>query len=196
MKTVCACLCLLLLLTLTPEKHQATAALPGPKGCYDPADYGAKPNDDTDDRVPAQQALDDASATGGRVCFGAGVWTLTRAPRGTYNRFAALSTHRQHVEISGEEPSTVLRIGGDQGGGATWVIALDPGASDIRLRDFVIDTSGMINTDEDTHAIAIGTTVCTPTNGTCSMPVVDVSVESSCTRVLSQPPYAGAKSLG
>jgi len=177
MKTVFACLFLLLLPMLTPGEHQATAAMPGPKGCYDPADYGAKPNDDIDDRVPAQQALDDASATGGRVCFGAGVWTLTRASRGTYNRFAALSTHGQHVEISGEGPSTVLRIGGDQGGGATWVISLDPGASDIRLRDFVIDTSGMTNTDEDTHAIAIGTNICTPTNGTCSMPVLDVSVE-------------------
>jgi hypothetical protein len=177
MKTVCAGLFLLLLLTLTPGDHQATAAVPGTKGCYAPADYGAKPNDDIDDRGPAQQALDDASTTGGRVCFGAGVWTLTRAPAGSYNRFAALSTHGQHVEISGEGPGTVLRIGGDQGGGATYVISLDPGASDIRLRDFVIDTSGMTNTDEQTHAIAIGTNVCTPTNGTCSMPVVDVSVE-------------------
>jgi hypothetical protein len=73
MKTIFACLFLLLLPTLTPGDHQATAAMPGPKGCYDPADYGAKPNDDIDDRDPAQQALDDASATGGRVCFGAGV---------------------------------------------------------------------------------------------------------------------------
>jgi hypothetical protein len=177
MKTVCACLFLLLLPTLTPGGHQATAAVPGPKGCYDPADYGAKPNDDIDDRGPAQQALDDAGTTGGRVCFGAGGWTLTRAPLGSYNRFAALSTHGQHVEISGEGPGTVLRIGGDQGGSMTYVIALDPGASDIRLRDFVIDTSGMINTDEQTHAIGIGTGVCTTANGTCSMPVVDVSVE-------------------
>ena len=110
MKTVCACLFLLLLLTLTPGDHQATAAVPGPKGCYDPADYWAKPNDDIDDRVPAQQALDDASATGGRVCFGAGVWTLTRSPVGSYNRFAALATHGQHVEISGEGPSTVFYV--------------------------------------------------------------------------------------
>jgi hypothetical protein len=176
MKTICACLFLLLLPTLTPRDHQATAATPGPKGCYDPADYGAIPNDDIDDRGPAQQALDDASATGGRVCFGAVVWTLTRAPVGSYNRFAALSTHGQHVEISGEGPGTVLRIGGDQGGTDTYVISLDPGASDIQLRDFVIDTSGMTNTDEQTHAIAIGTGVCTTANGTCSMPVVDVSV--------------------
>lgn len=113
MKTVFACLLLILLLSLTPEDRQATAAMFGPKGCYDPADYGAIPNDDVSDRVPAQQALDAASAAGGRVCFGAGVWTLTRAPVGSYNRFAALSTHGQHVEISGEGPSTVLSIEGD-----------------------------------------------------------------------------------
>jgi hypothetical protein len=73
------------------------------------------------------------------------------------------------VEISGEGPSTVLRIGGDQGGSDTYVVALDPGASYIRLRDFVVDTSGMTNTDEQTHAIAIGTAVCTTANGTCSV---------------------------
>jgi hypothetical protein len=67
MKTVCACLFLLLLPTLAPGDHQATAAMPGPKGCYDLADYGAIPNDDVSDRVPAQQALDDASTTGGMV---------------------------------------------------------------------------------------------------------------------------------
>jgi hypothetical protein len=177
MKEAFACLLLILLIALTPAVQKATAAMPGPKGCYDPADFGAIPDDGVSDQVPAQQALDAASANGGRVCFGAGVWTLTRAPVGSYNRFGALSTHGKHVEISGEGPSTVLSIGGDQGGGATFVISLDPGASDIRLRDFVIDTSGMTNTDEQTHAIAIGTGVCTSANGTCSMPVVDVSVE-------------------
>src|SRR5262249_35493562 len=113
-----------------PGEHRATAATPGPKGCFDPADY--KANDDISDQVPAQKALDAASATGGRVCFGAGVWNLTRALEGSYNRFAALSTHGQHAEISGEGPSTVLRIGGDQGEGAISIISLDPGASDIR----------------------------------------------------------------
>src|SRR5262249_35424710 len=173
-KEAFARLLLILLIALTPK---ATAAMPGPKGCYDPVDFGAIPNDGVSDQVPAQQALDAASAIGGRVCFGAGVWTMTRAPVGSYNRFGALSTHGKHVEISGEGPSTVLSIGGDQAGGTTFVISLDPGASDIRLRDFVIDTSGMTNTDEQTHAIAIGTGVCTIANGTCSMPVVDVSVE-------------------
>jgi hypothetical protein len=108
MKKVFAYLFLILLFALTSEDHKATAATLGPNGCYNPTAYGAIPDDGVSDRVPAQQALDAASATGGRVCFGAGVWTLTRAPVGSYNRFAALSTHGQHVEISGEGPSTVL----------------------------------------------------------------------------------------
>jgi hypothetical protein len=149
----------------------------GSKGCYDPADYGAKPNNGISYQAEAQKALDDASAAGGRVCFGAGVWTLARAPAGSYNDLAALSTHGQHVEISGEGSSTVLSVGGDQHAASTFVISIDPGASDIRLRDFVIDTSGMTNTDEQTHAIEIGSAVCKIASGTCSMPIVDVSVE-------------------
>jgi hypothetical protein len=149
----------------------------GSKGCYDPADYGTKPNNGISYQAEAQKALDDASAAGGRVCFGAGVWTLARAPAGSYNDLAALSTHGQHVEISGEGSSTVLSVGGDQHAASTFVISIDPGASDIRLRDFVIDTSGMTNTDEQTHAIEIGSAVCKIASGTCSMPIVDVSVE-------------------
>jgi hypothetical protein len=41
-KTVFPCLLLILLLALTPDDHQATAAMLGPKGCYDPADYGVQ----------------------------------------------------------------------------------------------------------------------------------------------------------
>ena len=152
--------------------------MPGPKGCYDPADYGdgTKPNDDIDDRVPAQQALDDASTTGGRVCFGTGLdahqgpfGLLQPARSPVYPRTACGDLRRGsgHCAPHRRRP----------GRSDTYVIALDPGASDIRLRDFVIDTSGMTNTDEQTHAIGIGTGVCTTANGTCSMPVVDVSVE-------------------
>jgi hypothetical protein len=75
----------------------AAAPAPGARGCFDPADFGAKPDDGIDDRAPAQQALDAASAAGGRVCFGHGRWRLSRAPVGSYNRFAALSTHGAHV---------------------------------------------------------------------------------------------------
>ena len=83
---------------LDPRALSLTA--PGPRGCYDPADFGAVPDDGIDDRVPSQQALDAASVAGGRVCFGHGRWRLSRAPAGTYNRFAALSTHGAHVEIT------------------------------------------------------------------------------------------------
>ena len=159
---------------LDPRAVALTA--PGPRGCYDPADFGAKPDDGDDDRVPSQQALDAASVAGGRMCFGPGQWRPSRAPIGTYNRFAALSTHGAHVEIVGAGLSTVLDVSGDQGGGTTFVISIDPGAKDVKVKDLTIDTSGMTNTHEQTHAIEIGSGVCTTSNGTCSMPVEDISV--------------------
>jgi hypothetical protein len=153
------------------------AAAPGAKGCFDPADYGAIPDDGLDDRVAAQHALDDASAAGGTVCFGSGHWRLSRAPVGSYNRFAGLSTHGKHVAIRGTGPGTVLEVVGDQGAATMWVIALDPGATDIAIADLAIDTSGMTNTDEQTHAIEVGSGVCSTTNGTCSQPVSDIRIE-------------------
>ena len=45
------------------------------------------------------------------------------------------------------------------------------------MKDLTIDTSGMTNTDEQSHAIEVGSGVCTTSNGTCSMPVEDISIE-------------------
>ena len=97
-------------------------------------------------------------------------------PAGSYNRTAALSTYGAHLTIAGTGPGTALELVGDQGAAATSVISLDPGASDITVERLTIDTSAATNTDEQTHAIAIGSGICTPTNGTCSMPVSDVTV--------------------
>src|SRR5690242_7636735 len=121
----------------------------GPEGCFDPAQFGAIPNDGVDDRLAIQTAIDAAAASGrGRVCLGAGRWTLTRAPTGSYNRFAALSIHSPHIELQGAGPGTVLEIVGNQGLADLWVIALDPGARDISIRDLTIDTSSTFNNSE------------------------------------------------
>jgi hypothetical protein len=136
--------------------RQADAAGPNAAGCFDPADFGAQPGG-SDARPGAQAAIDAAvAAGGGRVCFGVGRWRLSRAPVGSYNRFAALSTHGAHLEITGAGPGTVLEIAGDQGAGTMWIIALDPGARDITIRDLTIDSSLASNTDEQTHAIEVG----------------------------------------
>jgi len=149
----------------------------GVGGCYDPVAFGAIPDDGNIDRVPIQAAMDAAtSAGGGTVCLGSGRWTLNRAPAGSYNRFAALSTHSAHLTIRGTGPGTVLELVGDQGAGATFVLSFDPGAHDIVVERLTIDTSAATNTDEQTHAIEIGSGVCTDTNGTCSMPITDVTV--------------------
>jgi Right handed beta helix region len=149
----------------------------GVAGCFDPAGFGAVPNDGVDDRAPIQAAVDAAAAAGrGTVCLGGGRWTVTRAPVGSYNRFAALATHSAHLKLAGGGPGTVVELVGDQQGGDTAVISLDPGASDITIEALTIDTSAATNTAEQTHAIAVGSGVCSAANGTCSMPVTDITV--------------------
>ncbi|HEU4403908.1 MAG TPA: right-handed parallel beta-helix repeat-containing protein [Polyangiaceae bacterium] len=155
-----------------PEAGAAARALSTPaSGCFAPEAYGAVPDDGLDDRPAAQLAIDAAAAAGGgRVCFGAGRFTLTRAPAGSYNRFAALSTHSPHIEIQGAGPGTVLEVVGDQAKADLWVIALDPGARDITIRDLTIDTSATSNTSEQFHAIEIG-------SGLGTGPVEDVRID-------------------
>ena len=163
----------------------------GPSGCFDPAAFGAVPDDGVDDRVPVQAAIDAATtAGGGTVCLGSGRWRVSRAPVGSYDRFAALSTHGAHVTFTGTGPGTVLELAGDQQAAAVSVMSLDPGASDITVQRLTIDTSAATNTDEQTHAIEIGSGVCTTANGTCSMPVADVTVRDV---VFTHPPTPGVR---
>src|SRR5262245_46501252 len=157
-----------------PAGRGLAAPVPAPNaaGCYDPAAFGAQPVPTVDSRPGAQAAIDAAvAAGGGRVCFGHGRWRLSRAPLGSYNRFAALSTHGAHVEIQGAGPGTVLELVGDQGGATTWVISVDPGARDISIRDLTIDTSATTNTDEQFHAVEVG-------NGVGTGLVQDVRIEN------------------
>lgn len=149
--------------------------------CYNPVDYGAIALEDSPDfnSTPGfMAALAAIPSSGGVLCVPAGSFRLVRQPIGSYDRFAGLSTHACHISIKGEnEHSTILKMYGDQANGDTFVISLDPGACDIRISDLTIDTSGMINTSEQTHAIAIGTGVCSAANGTCSLPVADTAIE-------------------
>lgn len=161
--------------TATPKVASITSASFGGTTCYDPANYGAIPDDGLDDRVPMQAALDAASAAGGVWCLGAGRWEVSRAPSGTYNRFAALNTHGHHVQMRGAGPATTISLKGDQGMATTWVVALDPGASDITISDLTIDTSGAFNTEEQTHAIEVGTGVCL---GIQCQPIEDISIKN------------------
>ncbi len=136
------------------------ASLVAASACFDPAEHGGNPNDELDDRPAIQAAIDLASATGGgRVCLGDGRWRVARAPAGSPNPFAAISIRTPRVELSGNGAGTVIEVVGDQGNGTIFVISVDPPASNVILRDFVLDTSGMVNTHEQTHAIEIGSNV-------------------------------------
>jgi Right handed beta helix region len=154
----------------------ALASASPSRGCLDPVEFGAMADDATDDRAAFQLALDTAAAEldGGTVCIGRGRWTLSRAPLGSYNRFAAISTHASNISIVGAGPESVLEVVGDQGGGGLTVISIDPGARGIVIRDLTIDTSAASQTDEQTHAIASSAT-CSASRGTCK-PISDLEI--------------------
>lgn len=152
---------------------------------FRPETYGAIPMGDlllpAFDCRPAFQAAVDAciAAGGGDVVVGPGRWLLSRAPAGSYNRFAALSFHGPNVRLVGAGTlQTTIVMAGDAGASTFNGIQLDPGASNVVIGGFTIDSTGLYNTDlgEQTHAIVIGSGVCTPINGTDHMPVRDVVV--------------------
>jgi hypothetical protein len=160
-----------------------TSALRG-EGCFDPVDYGAVPwtteplPDAPDSRPGIQAAIDDACASGGgRVCLRDGRWRISRAPAGSYNRFAGISWHCSGVHLTGNGPDTVIAMAGDAGAATFFGIALDPGASDSVIRDLTIDSTELFNTDlgEQTHAIVVGTNVCA--GATCEMPIANTTIQ-------------------
>lgn len=142
--------------------------------CFNPVDYGAIPNDGLDDRIGIQAAVDLAGMSlNGEVCLPAGRFDVTKAPIGSYNRLAAISTHRK-VSIYGAGKSTVLSLIGDQGKATVALLSVDPGASDVVIRDLTLDTSYATNTEEQTHALQIGSSVCSTQY---CVPIKNVSIE-------------------
>lgn len=115
------------------------------------------PNEAEDDRPAAQAAIDAATAeseaTGlpTTVCF-RGRYSFTRAPIGSYNRFAALSTHGKNLTIRCDD--AVLELAGDQGNSTTLLLSIDPSAENIRVTGCTWDSRLATNTAEQTHAIA------------------------------------------
>lgn len=189
----CRALCLAALVACHAPAQTSTAVQHVGMAC-DPATYGAVPDDGISDRVAFQAALD-----AGGLCIGPGRWTMARAPVGSYNRFAALSTHGQHVAITGVGPATVLELGGDQGGGDVTVISVDPSATDVTISDLTISTARAVRTSEQTHAIATSGTcgpgMCRPITGLAIArvmfdhpPAPDGSRKGDCIRLLGNTP--------
>ena len=56
------------------------------------------------------------------------------------------------------------------------MIAVDPGASDVRVERLTVDTSAARNTDVQTHAIGIGSRNCPDGGNDCGLAVTDLTV--------------------
>ena len=140
-----------------PTSAAALTSAINARGCYDPAAYGATPDDNGPDGAAIQAAIDAAGkAGGGEVCLGAGRWKLDRAPRGSFDRFAGLTIHYPHVTLRGAgNEATTLYVEGSQKHGTFWIVTLEGGAGDNAVSDLAIDSSGALDTDEQTHAIEI-----------------------------------------
>ena len=91
-------LSILLFGCLNPTVSSTTQRLGETPLYYEPVSYGAVSNDGQMDRAAFQQALDDASL-GGTVFIGPGFWEFDRAPNGSYNNKAAISTHGRDITI-------------------------------------------------------------------------------------------------
>jgi len=163
----------LALVACASTPHVARRTVSG-TSCFDPVAYGAVPGDGLSDRAAFQSAIDAATAQpdGGTVCIPPGRYTFDRAPLGSYDRFAALSTHGKGLTLMGAGPETVLELAGDQGGSTTILFSIDPSAERIRVSQMTMQLTAT-NTDEQTHAIA--------TSGTCSgatcLPIRDIEVD-------------------
>lgn len=143
--------------------------------CSDPAVFGAAVGaDEAVNRAAFQAAIDEvaSSPAGGTVCIGVGRWRLSRAPAGTYDRFAALYVGARpatttspaligrNVTIRGAGPETVLEVVGDQQSTTTILVDILPGADGVTVEQLTLDLTGTTNTSEQTHAVA--------TSGTCA----------------------------
>jgi len=145
---------------MSPDTSTLAASLSAGSSCYNPVDYGADSTGVADSRPGIQAAIDAAAAAGrGQVCIPAGTFRVTRAPLGSYNRFAALSTHGQNIEIAGAGPGTVIKAEGDATASTYLVIGVDPGARNVKIGKLVIDTVGLYNTEEQTHAVGVGSSL-------------------------------------
>jgi hypothetical protein len=140
---------------------------------------GATPNDGIDDRAAIQTALNTTCG----VQLEPGVYDFdTPVPRLNTQRYDMLQI-RKGCSLRGYGPATVLRFRGD-GSRMDWH-GIGVVGNDVSITDLFIDTSALVNTEEQTHAIAIyGTERPSPTPDD---PALHVTVE----RVWFQHPSRG-----
>jgi hypothetical protein len=110
---------------------------------------GAIPNDGLDDRVAIQEALTSQKC----AYLPAGVYDIVSIPFTPPARRPTMMLEASGARLFGDGPSTVLRFRGSDGG-ADWVGILMTRAGSA-LHDVSIDTTGISETDEQTHAVKI-----------------------------------------
>jgi hypothetical protein len=134
--------------------------------CFDPAAFGAVSNDNLDDRLAFQAAVDAAIAAQGEVCVGPGNWDLETDRTAGVNFIGSIRVAGANgLVIRGTGPATRLRMLGS-GDNADWrLIDIREGSANVRIADLWLDGSRRSQTEEQTHLLHL--------NG----PVTGVTVE-------------------
>lgn len=108
-----------------------------------PSCSAATPDDDQDDTLAVQAAID------GRCCLGPGVHDIDMPPVGKSGRRRYETLRVTTGELCGAGPTTVLRFRGDAGR-QDWRGIEQTGGT---IRDLTLDTSLLVGTSEQTHAV-------------------------------------------
>jgi hypothetical protein len=154
--------CLLLSACTELQVGESEQVLTG-GGTFNPANYGALPDDGADDRAGLQAAVQAAcDAGGGVVRLQAGLYELGANPESGANYLASLAIRCSNVRLTGEGISTVLQASGDGGGGDWNLVQIRTSPTDpqpvhnIEIDNLLLSGAGAWNTDEQTHLLAIG----------------------------------------
>lgn len=136
--------------------RQALTATVRAAGCFDPADFGAVPNDGVDDRAAFQAAVDAAIGAQGEVCIGPGNWDITRNPApGASNIGSIRVVGANGLTIRGAGPATQLRMLGSGNLGDWRLIDIREGSTGVRVFDLYLDGSRRFQTEEQTHLLQL-----------------------------------------
>lgn len=124
--------------------------------CVTPEEHGAIADDEIDDRVAMQAAIDAAIAGPKCLALGSGEYHVTRRPEPGIANIASLQVHGPLL-ISGTGVISMLGSGIRPGttNPADWTLLSVKNATDVRLSGFALRGDNRTSTQEQTHLLVL-----------------------------------------
>ncbi len=138
----------------------SSASDPAPY-CVDPAQYGALPDDNQDDR-PGVQAAIDAQAGPATICFRSGKYLFTRPPGAGTLTYQSIRIEKPGIRLTGQGLATRLEMSGDGRNGDWRLINIrsmngTTSVPRVEIDNLQLAIGNAFNTEEQTHLIQLGT---------------------------------------